>query len=151
MSALLAIYDALAAVQVPVNGVIAPVRNVTDLPESVVAGDCPVRLLMPWGERTGGNTESFLSLSGMAQADWTIVDLLLLRPSQAGKLETASEAVVRYMQDYATAINGRRALTQTAQVLGTVRFNPGVGAYPAGGSALWYGVEVTLTVRETWR
>jgi hypothetical protein len=150
-SNLMGIYDALAAVQVPVNGVIVPVRNVDELPESVAAADCPVRLLMPWSERTGTNAVSFVTFGGMAQSDWTIVDLLLLRPAQAGKLETASAGVVRYMQDYATAINRVRALSQFAQVLGPVRFAPGVGAYPTGGAAQWFGVEVTLTVRETWR
>jgi hypothetical protein len=148
-SNLMGIYDALAAVQVPVNGVIVPVRNVDELPASVESAQVPIRLLMPWGERTGQNAVSFVTLQGVGAADWTIVDLLLLRPAQAGKLETASAAVVAYMRDYATAINMRRSLAG-APVTG-LRISAGVGTYPAGGAQQWFGVEVALTIRENWR
>lgn len=149
-SNLLAIYAALAAVQVPLNGKVVPVRNVDALPESVAAGDTPVRLLMPWSERGGGANTSVLALQGLATADWVLVDLLLIRPAQAGKLETASEAIVRYMQDYASALARTRQLAG-AVIAGPVRITSGVGAYPAGSAAQWFGVEATITVRETWR
>lgn len=148
-SNLLAIYAALAAVQVPISGAIVPVRNVDDLPESVAAGDCPVRLLMPWAERTGVNSATPVTFTDIALADWTIVDLLLLRPAQAGKLETASAGVVQYMADYVSALNRTRALA--GAFVTSLRMSTGLGIYPAGGSATWFGVEVTLTVREIWR
>lgn len=149
MSELLAIYDALAAVQVPVDGAIVRVKNVTELPESVAAADCPVRLLMPWGERTGTSAMSVISLGGMSQAEWQIVDLLLLRPAQADKLKTAAAAVVRYMRDYSIALARTRTLAG-AVILNPVKLTSGVGEYPKGGPA-WFGVEASLTVRETWR
>lgn len=148
-SNLTGIYDALAALEVPVNGAVVPVRNVDELPESVAAADCPIRLLMPWGERSGQNAVSFVTLQGVGTAEWALVDLLLLRPAQAGRLETASAAVVRYMQDYASAINRARALAGAPVT--SLKIAAGVGTYPAGGSQQWFGVEVTLAIRETWR
>ena len=146
-SNLLAIYDALALVQVPVNGVIVPVKNVTGLPATVASGDVPIRLLMPLGTRPGSNAVSEITLMGMASSDWRITDMLLLKPAQAGKLDDVAPLMVRYMADYATALMRTRALAG-APIVG-FSMDAGVGPYPEG--TQWYGVNVTLTVKETWR
>jgi hypothetical protein len=149
MSALLAIYAALAAMPVEIDGVAVPVLNVTQLPESVAAGRTPVRLLMPLGTRPGATSIAALALGGAAQAEWRIADLLLLRPAQAGRLEQAAAALVQYMQDYAVALNSTRALAG-AFIQGAA-LEAGVFTYPAGGTAQWFGVEASLTVKEVWR
>jgi hypothetical protein len=149
MSDLLSIYTALAAMQVPVNGVIVPVKNVTELPESVAAGSTPIRLLMPLGTRPGATSIAALSFQGAAGGDWRIADLLLLRPAQAGKLETAAALLVRYMSDYAGALNRQRALA--GAFIQGASLEAGVFTYPAGGAAQWFGVEAALMVREFWR
>lgn len=149
MSALLSIYDALAAMQVPVAGVIVPVKRVTELPESVAAGSTPLRLLMPLGTRPGATSLAALTLQGAAGAEWGIADLLLLRPSSAGRLEQAAALLVQYMQDYAGALARQKALA--GAFIQSARLEAGVFKYPAGGSAEWYGVEASLTVKEYWR
>lgn len=149
MSALLDIYAALAAMPVPVNGVVVPVRKVTELPESIPAAACPVRLLMPLGTRPGAPAIASITLQGASTAEWRMADLLLLRPAQAGRLEQAAAMLVQYMEDYAKALAKQRALN--GAFIQSAALEAGVFTYPAGGAAQWYGVEASLSVREYWR
>jgi hypothetical protein len=149
MSALLAIYDALAAMQVPVNAVIVPVKKPTELPESVAAASTPIRLLMPMGTRPGSTAIAALTMQGAAGAEWRIADLLLLKPAQAGRLDQAAGVLVQYMQDYASALMRQRALA--GAFIQSAGVEAGIFEYPAQSNVKWFGVEATLTVKEFWR
>ena len=148
-SNLTGIYAALAAMDVGLNGAIVPVRNYDELPASVAAADTPLRLLMPLSSRPGSPGIEPVAFGGIATAQWRITDLLLLRPQQAGRPEQAAADIVAYMAAYTGAVLRTRALANC--LIESYTFDSGVFTYPAGGTASWFGVDVTLVVKESFR
>ena len=154
-----AIYDALAALTILVEGSPPTVRNLADIKPSLRAADLPLRMLLPVGTDTRGQTLDYATLQvGSASIIWTLTDVLFLRPVAQGQgLETAPVALAEYAQDYVNALLSQHMLVKSggnrAQVL-NVSVAPGIYHWPIGanianGGTAYFGVWCVVTVKES--
>lgn len=153
-SAILAIYDTLAATTVS-DGVqeIAAV-NVGDQPNSLNSADAPLRLLTvldpmagtmraasdtAWGAGQG---------SGIMQITWNLFDVLYHTPAFQGRgVRDYNEPLLVYQANYFDMLKtldfGEANVTRVP-----VTMQPAILEYPLRSGHFWYAVRVTLAIQE---
>lgn len=147
---LFSLYDVLADMPVAVNEIVVPARNLDNLKNSIGAGDCPVRLLMPLGTRVEARAVNAVTISGTtASVQWRMTDLLLWKPAgSGGGLRDEAVPLVAYMTAYFDALHLQRFRLGRNAVVENVTFEPTMVNFPGGGASWFYGVDVTLFVKE---
>lgn len=147
-----AIYSAIEALSVAVDGVTATVYGLADMPDSVETAHLPMRALVSVGGNTQGESmrlATFGSPPG-AQMTWAIQDLMLYRPpGQGSGLKEHNTVLIAYIDDYLTALRTSAQLTSAALVT-DARLEPGVFEHPPGSGAQFLGVMTTLTIEEIY-
>lgn len=119
--------------------------NYTDLDGSKSPA-CPQRYLAASGSLDGGM--GFVALGKLTSIEWTIVDMLLLKPALEGDaLAENSGRIVSYIDAYITALRNLRAPTAQSHVT-DVKFEPGVYYWPEDSGNPYIGIKVTLTIQE---
>jgi hypothetical protein len=145
-SAIDSIYDAIAGWSVYYDSDLPPtVHEVQGLRDYTGTPEMPVRILSnisPEGEAAG----TFVALGKTQRIDWTISDLLLIRPtSLGGSLRNSAPQIQTYIVDYIDAVKADRSPTNQSWVE-SMTFTP--GTYEYGDNVSYYGVNVILTVSE---
>jgi hypothetical protein len=106
------IYDAVAGLSV---GTVS-VRNITSAKNTVKAGDCPVRILLPVVEGEQG----FIAIgkNNLMSCTWLVRDVCLWSPLQEGAgIEQHATDMVGYIENYATALKSFRAPTNASHLV----------------------------------
>lgn len=150
MSAVLAIYAHIAAMDVTVGGVTPQAYDLAALPDAVESAMLPCRLLLPMDTRGEGRDLSFLALANTMRLTWHVTDLLLWRLGDTGiGLEDIAATLVGYAGAYAEVLRANRAFGQAQAHLLSASFRYGTYRYPdTDGGLLYDGVEVTLDIEE---
>lgn len=150
MSDLVNIYDALAAMPVTIEGAVVTAYAPRNMPASVPTGNLPVRILLPLGTRSGANAVSQQSMARQnvtVTCEWRCVDLFLYKPGSQGRVSDNAGALVQYQAAYVDAIKYYHHLTKTA-LIEAVAMDVGIYEYPAGSKEQYFGVQVTVTIKE---
>jgi hypothetical protein len=152
MTQLTAIYNALAAIDVTVNGVTPRVFNFDNLKAEIHTAELPCRLLLPMGERLGGEA-SVISMGGHGSVPWTICDLMLWSPIAQGRgIKEHPGALVAYMEAYVNTMQQHMKLLRSPVTATVEKIRPDAGlfSYPVNTETWYYGVECIVTVRELY-
>ena len=144
------IYSAIESMDVEVNGTVATVYGLADMPDSVETAHLPMRAIVSVGGNTQGQSArlaTFGSPPGM-ELTWAIQDLMLYKPpGQGAGLKEHNAVLITYVDDYLTALRNNAQLTTSALVT-DARLEPGLYEHPPGSGAQFLGVMVSLTVQE---
>lgn len=147
-----AIYSAIVALTVAVDGTNATVYGLTSMPDAIETAQLPVRLLVSVGSATQGASirpSTLGSLPGM-QATWQVQDLMLYKPPAQGLgLEQMNAALMAYCDSYLSAIRASALMTNAALTT-DVRLEPGVYEHPPDSGRQYFGVMTTLTIEEIY-
>lgn len=139
MSNITAIYHALANMEVGTAKLKA--KDVHEIKFQFSDKELPMRLLMPSTETDAG----FIMIGSLVDVAWQITDMMLLDPvGTGGGIHEYSGAMVEYIGDYLTAIKANRSLYAGSHVE-NIAAEAGMIDW---GSKQYYGVIVTLTVKE---
>lgn len=143
------IYPAIGNMSVSLNSAVVDVFNLDALPNSIQTAHLPCRLLLPTNQMlTGRNAKpATFSTSGLWSVTWNVVDLVLLEAAgqTRGLLDVAGD-IIEYQAAYLTALSAL-AIGGGITVEGA-QLDPGVFAYPAGTASMFFGVQVTVNVKE---
>jgi hypothetical protein len=145
------IYRALAAMPVGAAGVVPTVYGYDALPQ-VNTANTPARLQLPFGTHLDTSVNKPLSFGGKAMVMWKMTDLLLWSPIGQGVLSDHAAALLEYVENYINALAALSFYLAIGGVGGVVEgwtIDPGIFEYPAGSGAQFFGVEITLSVKET--
>lgn len=149
MSSVTTIYANLAEKSVLYDGAAPRVFGLDDAPNAVESADVPCRILL--AGRTTESSFGFVAIGSMAAVEWTVLDLFLIAPSgQTRGLIDVSAPMLDYCGRYAEMLRSFRdaGITGGMCTLEAARIDPGVYRYPADVGADYYGVLITLTIRE---
>lgn len=150
MASLAEIYEALAGLDVAINGSTVPVRYLSALPDTVTAAGLPLRLLLPTPPQ-GTDVDSFTIAdfgSKNAVVDWRVTDLMLLAPTRLGEgLGGVAATLSGYAQAYLDAIRANHTLGLTATGVLKAQVDIRPFEYPSYSDHWYYGVAVVLTIR----
>jgi hypothetical protein len=143
------IYPALGNMAVTLNSATVDVFNLDALPNSIQTAQLPCRLLLPTNQQlTGRNAQPVtFGTSGLWAVTWNVVDLVLLEAAgqTRGLLDVAGD-VVEYQAAYLAALSAL-AIGAGITVEGA-QLDPGVYTYPASGGVSFFGVQVTVNIKE---
>ena len=145
-----AIYSAIAAITVAVNGKNATVYGLANKPDAIETAQLPVRLLVNVGGNAQGTSTKSLTLGSAPRLHsiWQVQDLMLYKPPAQGLgLDEMDGVLMGYCDDYLSAIRTHVQLTSTALIT-DVRLEPGMYQHPPGSERQYYGVMATLTIEE---
>jgi hypothetical protein len=145
-----AIFSALEAMSVQVDGNAPAVYGLTGLPNTVASANLPARILEIMdnaAEMSAGTHRTLSSTPGMA-INWVLTDLLLYLPTAQGQgLVQVASSLVTYCGKYIDAIQVNEALIATASVIG-LKVVPGRFEYPSDSGTFYFGAVATLTIKE---
>jgi hypothetical protein len=150
MSDLTGIYDAWAAVVITAASKTPTAYNCDELPSSIQTAHLPCRLLLPFDEEADGVEFPALSLAGGLSAVWTLTELTLWEAvGQTTGIAQMGGELVQYAEAYANAIRDNRRLVRASPnaTIEGARLERGVYSW-GGGTAQFYGLKATLTIRE---
>lgn len=152
-SALLEIYDALAAMSVSADGKTPQVWDVDEARDSAHTAHLPVRILLPAGGFRGeGNLgQNFrpVTINSITRGTWMITDLCLWRPiGQGVGMRGMGGVLAEYCSAYSTAlVNRGRGTTYQSYITGW-DIAAGVYAFPDSSDNWFWGVRVVVQVDE---
>jgi hypothetical protein len=132
------------------NGKAYKAKDLDELPNKVEEADLPIRLLLPFNARSGGQNYTFLNYGHTdAEIDWLITDLLLLRSGGLGRgpIDEAENTIL-YARAYAEFLTTWGVVSGKPLWVANAQFTPGIWTWPTGTANQFYGVEVQLTIRE---
>lgn len=147
-----AIYSAIETLSVAVNGTVATVYGLADMPDSVETAHLPMRAIVTSGSNTQGESMRLATLGTLpgAQMTWAIQDLMLYKPvGQGAGLKEHNAVLITYIDDYLTALRSSAQLTSGALTT-DAKLEPGVYEHPPGSGAQFFGVMVSLTIEEIY-
>lgn len=152
-SAVLSIYDALQAIDIPYNGTTVPTLLLEETRDFLSGVVCPVRMLFPYGTHQGGADpgEEFdvLINSRLDIVQWQIEDVLFVRPiSEDIGQRTVNRLLVEYCGNYAQVMRENEQLTENSWIM-SATMRPTPREYPAGSGSWFFAIECNVTVRET--
>lgn len=153
-SAILSIYDALAAVTVSDGVTAVAARDVDVQPNSLTTADAPIRILTVIDPRGGQNTARSDTAwganagSGFYRITWVIYDVLYHTPLAQGRGQMdVNVPLLTYMANYYAMLAATVALPADAALVNCT-MQPSVLEYPLGGGVWWFAVRGMLTIQE---
>ena len=153
-SAILSIYDALAAVTVSDGTNSIAARDVDLQPNSLTTADAPLRILTvidPRGGQQQARSDTSWGAaagSGLYRITWIIYDVLYHTPLAQGRgIRDVNVALLTYMGNYYAMLAATVALPADA-ALASCTMQPSVLEYPLGSGHTWYAVRGMLTIQE---
>lgn len=147
-----AIYSAISAMTVAVNGATATVYGLTNMPDAIETAHLPVRLIVSVGGNTQGTSTKSVTLGSAPRlhSTWQVQDLMLYKPPTQGTgLDEMNAVLMGYCDDYLSAIRTHVQLTSTALIT-DVRLEPGIYQHPPGSERQYFGVMGMLTIEEIY-
>jgi hypothetical protein len=146
-----AVYDALEAKVITLDGRAVPTRGLRNPPGALSSGAVPVRILHPYDPRAEGRTFHFRGLgTGQVKGTWAIVDFCAFAPIAS---PPPLLAMTRYAVAYIEVMKGfRKAGGETnaaiAASLQTWDLKLGVYEWPILSGDFYHGVQVIIDVEE---
>lgn len=127
------------------------VYDIDETPDGVDSADCPCRIILPSDEQQPAEF-TFSTLGQSNQIEWYISDLMLYAPCVEGTgWRQIGDDLATYCGAYATALIAVRETplgdSYNSMVI-DVSMRRGVYEYPRGTGRAYYGVMVTLHIRE---
>lgn len=117
-----------------------------------VINQTPVRVLSPLSDRNEGRGISNLTFGGGASLLWTITELVLVSPVQAGSgIENQTPYLVEYQENFVTAfasINRHLGISPATVTINNADMEIGIYNYPLGTDNWYTGLKITWTIRE---
>lgn len=129
------------------------VKNLSELPNTVNAGDLPMRLLIAVDGLAEGEPQQFLTLGagasgGSFQMPWRVTDLCLMIPAAQGQgIKAVGVAMVSYMGKYADMVRNNRNIVAGISMK-LVGISAGTYSYPGENGTLYFGVQSVLELLE---
>ena len=110
--------------------------------------EMPVRIISQVSPDNSG-ANGFIALGKTMRADWTVSDLLLIRPvatgGDSGSLRTSEPQIRNYIKSYITQMQNDRSPTNQSWVE-EISWNAGTFSY--GDNVDYYGVNIVLSISE---
>ena len=130
---------------------VVPSYNIDMLPETIIEDDTPCRLLLALGTRAEARSIVPVTLNGsVASIGWRITDLFLLKPAGATQgLSAEVPTLLRYVKANFDALQGVGFKLARVSTIENVTYEMDVFEYPRGSRKYFFGVEVTIFVKET--
>lgn len=150
-SQLEAIYDALEARVISVDGRAIPVRGLSNPPGSLTSGLLPVRILHPYDSRAEGRTFHFRGMgASQVKGTWVITDWCAFAPIAS---VPPLRQLVKYMVAYTEMMKTfRKAGGETNAAITAMlqQWEPkaGVSEWPIGSGDYYHGIQVVFEVEE---
>ena len=147
-SQLRAIYEAVAAVNVQIDGATVTAWTPYTLQNKVNAAALPLRILTPITSVEDGSNMAAITLDrGVGTATWRIEDLCLLAPAASGRgLIEFAGVLVDYQAEYTSRMLQDAQLMRGGRVTGV---SSDAGTYSYVGVD-YFAVKMTLLVAETF-
>lgn len=140
------IYDAIAGWSVYWDSDIpVKVHEIQGLRAYTGTPEMPVRILSNVDPQSNG-AGGFVTLGKTKRIDWTISDLLLIRPTaHGGALRNSAPQIQNYITNYITAVQNDRSPTNQSWVE-SLTWNAGEFTY--GDNTSYYGINIILEISE---
>jgi len=140
------IYQKLAELSVAAGGKTVTVYSLSTLPNSVASANLPARLLLPVITGEGGARQvTVMNTQNKFIVSWTLTDLLLYQPAAQGTgIAQVANPLVTYCADYLAALR----LKIVGMGIDSITAEPDVYEYPQGSGSVYFGVRVSLTVKD---
>jgi len=147
-------YNALAAMELTIDGVAVKGIAPEDLPNAIVTAVLPVRLLTPISRFSGqvGNTGTTWNVSYLpinSVDDWQITELFLWEAvNQNVGIKAMSGPLIKYCTNYLEVLASGGLQLPVNSVVTNVSFRPDVIEYPIFSGHGFYGVITNITLME---
>lgn len=146
-SQLTAIYDAIAAIAVAVDGTTVTVRNYDEA--SPVVNETPLRILSPLSDKNEGRGLTPITFGGGLQIGRYITDLCLWAEAEAGSgLEYHMAKLIAYQAAYENAALADRKLGLSNVSVQALDIQIGVWEYPMASNNFYFGVKAEWQITE---
>ena len=148
MSAIIPIFNAIAAKPVTVNSITPTVYGLGVLPDAVSPAQLPCRLLLPIGSKTAVTAGQFLGFGTAVTINWRVTDLMLWATAVAGAgIHDYAQTLVQYAGVYVDMLRTIRAPAPITR-LTNWQILPGRFQYPLNSGRWFFGVECTIDLQE---
>jgi hypothetical protein len=154
-SAILAIYDALAATTVSDGVTDIEARDIDAQPNSLNTAIAPLRILtvldpLAGTQRARSDTAwGAMGGSGFYRVDWVLYDVLYHTPLFQGRgVMDVNTPLLTYQANYYAMISGALQLPANVALL-SMTMQPSVLEYPLRSGNWYYAVRGTLAIQET--
>lgn len=153
-SQILASYDAIADMELVVDGKEVRGFRPADLPNAITTAQLPVRLLTPisrFANQTGitGTTWNVSGGSNVNRVDWQVVELFLWEAvNQNVGLRAMSQPLLKYCVTYLDTLAAGGLALPVNSIVTNVTFRPDVVEYPIFSGHGFYGVVTILSLME---
>lgn len=147
-------YNALAAMELFVDGISVKGVRPSELPSSVQTAHLPLRLLTPISRFAGpvGTTATTWNVSrgsGVNRVDWFITELFLWEAvNQNVGIKAMSDPLLKYCVAYLDTLAAGGLQLPENVVVTAVSFRPDVIEYPIFSGQPFYGVVTSITMME---
>ena len=129
------------------------VKTLSEIPNTINAGDLPLRLLLSMESVGDGERMDFLTIGAGASGGsfhmrWKITDLMLAIPSAQGQgIKSVAASLVSYCGKYADMARNSRNLA-TGISIEHLTLAAGTYTYPGEAGTPYFGVQATLDLVE---
>lgn len=143
----IAIYEAVRALSITVDGVTPQVYGITTAPRSMAAGNLPARVISVLNTAVEGGGLAMVTVGSNPHAvvSWQVSDLLLFKTANADTGARADdEPLIDYIDQYISRARSNRSLTSTSSI---TNLRAEASIYEYSGTA-YRAVMVTLDIVE---
>jgi len=148
MSQIRAIIQAISDVAVATDSQTPVVYSLENAVDSVKGTPARVVFAFQTGENEGRD-QGFITLGNRMSITWYIADLMLYKPSKRGTtLQSAVPELVSYVGNYALAFQNYRKLGLKLVTVEAIQHEWNEYIFPENSDNRYYGVLMTLSVKE---
>lgn len=148
MSAIVSIFNGVAAQAVTVGAITPTVYNIDTLPAAVAPAQLPCRLMLPMDAKTEATSGQFLGFGTISTVTWRITDLMLWTPALSGAgIHDYALTLVQYAGAYMDMLRKIRAPAPITRITNWSA-QPGRFQYPLRSGRWYFGVECMIEVQE---
>lgn len=148
MSAIIAIFNGVAAQAVSVGAITPVVYNLDTLPAALVPAQLPCRLMLPLEAKIEATTGQFLGFGTISTVTWRVTDLMLWATALTGAgIHDYALTLVQYAGAYVDMLRRIRAPASITRITNWSA-QPGRFQYPLRSGRWYFGVECMIEVQE---
>ena len=139
---------ALADIEMDSGMSVVNVFTPADGKQTLASGEVPARILTPVSSAEEGKQQ--LTVTGQVQqVEWRVADRLLYQQSGEGEgLEDVLGVLTAYVDAYHAALKAMRFKLGNGARVGSIATDMGTYLYPSNSDQEYFGVEVTLEIKE---
>jgi hypothetical protein len=144
---ILGIMDAIGALSIGTSSKTPIVHKASEAVESIKVTPARMIFCLQMGESEGRSITT-VSLGRTQTATWQITDLMLYSSAKKGTLLSASTELVEYVDNYISVMQDNQKLGFPLVTVEGLDIEWGEYPFPPKSKNVYYGVIVTLTVKE---